>query len=301
MRFSTISYFFAEAFNSLIRNRLMSIASTATVMACIFMMSVSFCIATNLDYLLTQFGASIVFPVYLNDKLDAVEAFSLLDKVKAIPNVKNVVYVSSDDAFDKLLTDLGESAGAFEGLRSRNILPRSFEIEVTDPIHQEGVIAELEKLKPEGIDEIKQDKDITNFIITLNNYLRIISLIVILILIVISVVIIMNTVKLTVNSRKTEINIMKYVGATDWFIRWPFVIEGVIIGIIGAVIPVVICLLGYNEGIQIVYKSIPFLAGSVYFRTDMEIFSFLAPLALIMGVLIGAVGSVWSLRKHLKV
>ncbi len=300
MRFSTIAYYFKEAINSLIRNRLMSLASTATVIACIFMMSFSFCIAANLDYMLTQVSSTIAFPVYLKDDLDPVKAFELLDKVKAIPNVKNVVYISSDDALDNLIKDWGEDAVALEGLRAKNPLPRSFEIEVSDPKQQAFVVQEIEKLKEEGIEEIKLDQDITNIIITLNNSVRVVSLIVIGILIVISVVIIMNTVKITVNSRKTEINIMKYVGATDWFIRWPFVIEGVLIGIVGSIIPILFCMFTYNEAVNYATSVLP-INNFVLFRTDMEIFSFLAPFAIGMGIFMGTLGSVWSLRRHLKV
>jgi cell division protein FtsX len=152
----------------------------------------------------------------------------------------------------------------------------------------------------QGIEKIKHAQDITNALVTINIIVRVFSLIIIAILSVISVGIIMNTIKLTVFIRKSEINIMKYVGATDWFIRWPFVIEGIVIGLIGAVIPCVVCWLGYDGMISYI-SSYDFLSSIAQLKSASDIFFTIAPIALVIGVLLGVIGSISSLERHLNV
>lgn len=151
-----------------------------------------------------------------------------------------------------------------------------------------------------GIEKIRHAADITNALVTINIISRVVSLVLIGILCIISVGIIMNTIKLTVFIRKNEINIMKYVGATDWFIRWPFVIEGVVIGLIGAVIPAIICWLGY-DGIAGYANAMPLINKIASLKSAADIFYTITPVALGIGVLLGAIGSINSLEKHLNV
>ena len=151
-----------------------------------------------------------------------------------------------------------------------------------------------------GIEKIQHAQDITNALITINIIVRVFSLVLIGILCIISIGIIMNTIKLTVFIRKNEINIMKYVGATDWFIRWPFIIEGVVIGLVGAVIPCAVCWIGY-DGIVHFISGISFIQTIAQLKTASEIFFTIAPIALVIGILLGAIGSLNSLEKHLNV
>jgi cell division protein FtsX len=151
-----------------------------------------------------------------------------------------------------------------------------------------------------GIEKISHLQNITDALVTINIFVRVFSLILILVLSVISIGIIMNTIKLTVFIRKNEINIMKYVGATDWFIRWPFVIEGIVIGLVGAIIPCVICWIGYDGIIGIIndYRLVQQIAQ---LKSASDIFGIIVPIALMIGVLLGAIGSISSLEKHLNV
>ncbi|WP_317368550.1 permease-like cell division protein FtsX [uncultured Tyzzerella sp.] len=152
-----------------------------------------------------------------------------------------------------------------------------------------------------GIEKIRHSQKESDILLAINNTVRIASIIIIIILSAISVAIIVNTIKLTVYVRKTEINIMKYVGATDWFIRWPFVIEGIIIGIIGSIIPIVICVFGYNQSVAIIYENMPFIKNYVEFKDTFSMFLAIAPVTVILGVLLGAIGSVNAIKKHLNV
>ncbi|MCD8239578.1 MAG: permease-like cell division protein FtsX [Clostridiales bacterium] len=152
-----------------------------------------------------------------------------------------------------------------------------------------------------GIEKIRHATEEANILVRINTAVRIFSVIVIVILCVISVSIIMNTIRLTVVIRKNEINIMKYVGATDWFIRWPFIIEGMLIGLIGSVIPTVLCFLGYTECLHLVTEKIPVINNIAEFAGVFDVFVIVAPVTIVFGVLLGIIGSVSSMRKYLRV
>ena len=134
---------------------------------------------------------------------------------------------------------------------------------------------------------------------SLNNAVRIISVVMILILGLLSVIIIMNTIKLTVNNRRTEIIIMKYVGATEWFIKWPFVIEGILIGLSGALIPIILSWVLYERAVNAIRSSVEIFASMLAFKNGVELFPILIPLALVLGALIGTMGSITSMRRYL--
>ncbi len=152
-----------------------------------------------------------------------------------------------------------------------------------------------------GIEKIRHSQKESDILLAVNNTVRIASIIIILILAIISVTIIVNTIKLTVYVRKTEINIMKYVGATDWFIRWPFVIEGIIIGIIGSIIPIIICIFGYSKVTSLMYEKMSFIRNYVEFKDTLSMFLAIAPVTVVLGILLGVIGSVNSIKKHLNV
>lgn len=152
-----------------------------------------------------------------------------------------------------------------------------------------------------GIEKISHSQKESDILLALNNGVRIGSLILILLLAVISVAIIFNTIKLAVYVRRTEINIMKYVGATDWFIRWPFVIEGIVIGIIGSLIPIVICMMGYGQVVDLIYEKMYFIKNYVEFKDTFSMFLAIAPATFLLGILLGVIGSLNSIKKHLNV
>ena len=153
----------------------------------------------------------------------------------------------------------------------------------------------------QGIESIRHAQQLTDTLMAIDAIFKIVSVVIIAILAIISIGIIMNTIKLTVFIRKNEIGIMKYVGATDWFIRWPFIVEGVIIGLIGAAIPSVISWLSYDRIVDYFNTHISVLNTLVSLKRGSEIFIVTIPVALLVGALLGAVGSITSVRKHLRV
>lgn len=152
-----------------------------------------------------------------------------------------------------------------------------------------------------GIEKIRHAEDIAGILMTVNAVTRIVSVVLLIILAIIAIAIIMNTIKLTVFIRKNEINIMKYVGATDWFIRWPFIIEGVIIGLVGAMLPCVVTLVSYDRLLSLMQSKLSMITNIVTPVSGMEIFPIIIPIALLSGALLGCIGSVNSIRKHLNV
>ncbi len=280
MKPSSIRYYFKESFSGLLKNRLMTVASMATVAACILIMSFSYCMVNNLQYMLAQLEDDIGIAAFMPSNTTAEQVENVKKEIEGIEHVTEVEYVSPDAALEDLKKEL-DADDILAGLEGENNpLSNSFNISIDDIKNQGIVLQKLNEIKP---------------IIT------VLGIVIIVILVVISVVIIVNTIKISVFTRKTEINIMKYVGATDWFIRWPFIIEGVLIGLLGALIPMLIAWPAYAKSVSMIYDFFPVIKNMVTFRESSEIFSILLPFSLIFGILLGVIGSVTSIRKHLKV
>lgn len=299
MKFRSIKYFFSEAFSGVIRNRLMSIASIGTVAACIFMIVISYCALTNVEYMLTQIEESIGIAVFLEEDVNSDKVLEINDQLVNMDHVESVSYISPEDALQEMKEswDAEEILAGFD--ESNNPLTSSFEVSLDDIQYQSDVVSKIEQI--EGVRKIRSSETETEFLVKISNFLRLFGSVLILALAAISVVIITNTVKLSVFTRRTEISIMKYVGATDWFIRWPFVIEGIITGLVGAAIPIIVAWPLYNKLIDVIYAQIPMIRSIVTFKFGIDIFSVLLPVSLAFGALLGVLGSNISLRKHLNV
>ncbi len=344
MKFRTFKYHIRQGFIGLLKNRLMSVASIATVAACAIIFVVSFCIVLNLDYILEQLEDTIGISVFLGDDLTDEQVKDIQNSIEKIGHVSDVVYLSQKDAL-KWAEETWQNSGMLDGLEEDNPFPRSFDISLDGVKYQKEVVTELENLQREyeikivsekaenefdennkrdgvtreeykaaklseidtvnyeniGIEKITHAQKESEVLVTINTVLRVMSIILIIIMGMISVSIIMNTIKLTVFIRKNEINIMKYIGATDWFIRWPFIVEGIMIGLLGSLIPCLLCWVGYDNTINIAYEKIIVLQDLVKFKTGSEIFMFIMPVTLFLGTFLGAAGSISSIRKHLNV
>jgi len=299
MKPRTIKYYFREALRSLVKNRLMSIASIFTVASCIFIVSVFYILAGHFEFFVRQMEETVGIVVFIEDDLSAVDILHLEGLILNIPQVADARYVSREDALLEMKEWLGEDADIMDAVGLDNPLRNSFHIELTDLAFEEDAYRALVAISSYGIANIRRPGDLGPTLVMLSNVVQVISFFLILLLGIISIVIIMNTIRITVNARRTEINIMKYVGATDWFIRWPFVIEGGLIGAIGGIIPYGIVWLGYGRVVDAV-SAIPELAF-VEFLEPRAVFVSLLPFALILGTIIGLVGSTTAVKRHLKV
>lgn len=236
--------------------------------------------------------------VFYTEEISEEKIQALENRLNQIDHIEKIVYISPEEALNKEKEEWGEYGSLLEGLENDNPLPPSFEITLDDIRYQKDVIAQLNRIS--GI-EIRYLEEETKILIGFNNMIRIISLVLILILGFIGVMLMDNTIRLTVYVRKNEINIMKYIGATDWFIRWPFVIEGIIIGIIGSILPLIIIWFSYSFITELIYERNTFIQKILVFRTTGEIFNVLTPISLVIGIGIGVIGSAISIRRYLKV
>lgn len=176
---------------------------------------------------------------------------------------------------------MGADEDIFIGLDdTNNPLSHSFQVELDQIESQDAVLAELQKI--EGVDKVEYGQSLSEMLMSVSNVFQVAGILVMLVLGVISVMIIINTIRISVMNRRVEINIMKYVGATDWFIRWPFIIEGIIIGLIGAILPMLVGMPMYGKTVSLFYNHIPFVENFVRFRVVGDVFSFVLPAALIL-------------------
>ncbi|HHW68480.1 permease-like cell division protein FtsX [Defluviitalea raffinosedens] len=299
MKIRTMKYFVGQGFRGIWRNRLMSLASIGTIASCLMIVGIFYCIAVNVDYILETLEETAGITVFCTDEEVSEDKIrDLEERIRKIDHIDEVVYISPEEALNKEKEEWGEYGSLLDGLENDNPLPPSFEITLDDIRYQKEVVAELNQLS--GI-EIRYLEEETKILIGFNNMIRLISLVLILVLGFIGVMLMDNTIRLTVYIRKNEINIMKYIGATNWFIRWPFVIEGIIIGIIGSVLPLVLIWFSYNFITELIYEKNTFIRNVLVFRTPGEIFNVLTPISLIIGIGIGVIGSTISIRRYLKV
>ncbi|MCL2189892.1 MAG: permease-like cell division protein FtsX [Defluviitaleaceae bacterium] len=297
MKPRTFRHFISEAFRSLVRNRLMSFASILTVASCIFIVSLFYMLAANIDFFLMQLEDSLQIMVFVDEDLPPGAIGPLHDRIRVMPQVANTIFVHRDDALEDLVETLDGGLERIGALRANNPLRHSFIIELRDLRYHDELIRIFNDM-PE-IGRVGDFGAAADIMITIRDVVQVASLLLILILAAIAIVLIMNTIRITVSTRQVEIGIMKYVGATDWFIRWPFVIEGLLIGFFGGLIPAVLARLGY-EGVISRIAGVPWL-NFIEFMPGEAIFMYVMPLAIGLGVLIGLIGSLVSVRRYLKV
>jgi cell division transport system permease protein len=292
------NYFIGEAVTSLLRNKVMSFSSIATVASCIFLLVSSMCLVLNISYIARQMQNFTGISVFFDKDLPQDGIDLLGERIMAVEGVERITFVSPEDALLDFNSKFNDKAARLE---NDNPFLNEFEVELSDIRRMDEIIQELLLLKPYGVDNVRGLTDVAKAMITISNIINVISVVIIAILGILSVVIVMNTIKLTVNSRRNEISIMKYVGATDAFIKWPFLIEGLLIGLIGAAVPAIICGFGYNSVINMAYRGSGFMEYLIVLRRSSEILPFLIPGAVIIGAAIGTAGSVISLRRYLDV
>lgn len=295
MKFSTIQLFITDAIKSLKRNKTISIASVATVMATLFVLGAFVMILLNVKVGITDVESQVEAKVFLNDNISIDSQKNVLSKLTAIPEVINISFQTKQEALNQWKQQLGsKNTELLSGMEQNNPLPNSYIVKVKDPEDITKVESSLKGAS--GIYEISDGRDIVNKISAVTKTVKWVGGVLLLILVGVSLFLISNTIKLTVYARRREIGIMKYIGATDWFIRWPFIIEGMVIGFCGAVVADIVIYnvyaLAYNRASTFV-SSMMNLIDPMYFVTNLS-WAF-----IVGGILIGALGSILSIRKFL--
>ncbi|QNU67522.1 ABC transporter permease [Ruminiclostridium herbifermentans] len=304
MKIRSIKYILKTSIINASRNRLMSLASISVISAALILFGVFYLILVNLNYnidILSQQPTMQVFclPELTDEQVNAVQI-----EVSSNSNVDDITVVSKKEAFEQLkkyLADNKAEEGGSDILAGydESFLNVSFIVKLKNPENSEQVAEEFLSLP--GVDNVEYSQKTIDAIQNVSNWVKIISLILIGLLLLISLFIISNTIKLTVFARRKEINIMKYIGATDWFIRWPFIYEGIIIGIIGAIIAFVLVAYIYSLAEPLLSHDLADFGGGFATVKFGTVWSTLALIYAGISAVIGASGSAMSIRKHLKV
>lgn len=291
--------FIAEACSGMVRNGLMTIASLFVVTSCLFIFGVFMVITMNINYMGEQLANECQIQAYITSEAKyGGKIQGISDQIKQIEGIHEVSFETGEQTFANFKNGLSKSElAAFEGL-PENIISDSFKVTLTDINLSEKVVAALEAI--EGVERVENRQDIMNIINNITQIIRNVSIWIVIIFALISLFIISNTIKLTVHSRGREINIMKYVGATDAYIRWPFIIEGILVGCASAVISFFITQ-GSYMGVMSAVENNSSLSALLNLRTFGEIWNQILVAYLLLGAFIGAFGSAISVRRYLKV
>lgn len=303
MRISTAGYSVKQGFKNIGRNKMFSLASIATMAACIFLFGLFFSIIINFRYIVQKAEEGVAITVFFEEDVTQEEIDNIGDKLKVRDDVAEVKYVSAEDAWAKFQTDyFGEDAGNLaEGFKEDNPLANSanYEVYMKDVSGQKKLVSFAEEL--DGVRKVNKSDVVAKTLSSVNVLVLYISAGIILILLGVSIFLISNTVTMGITVRREEIAIMKYIGAKDSFVKAPFVIEGLLIGIIGAIIPLILLYFLYNKAIFYIMSKFSLLNSILDFLPVTQVYQVLVPVAIVLGVGIGFIGSFFTIRKHLKV
>lgn len=298
MRISTFFYTIKQGFINIFRNKWFSLASIATISACLFLFGLFYSILMNVQNIVKTAQEGVSVTVFFDEGISDDRIQQIGDEIQKRPEVSKINFISADEAWDSFKEEyLGEYADGFTENPLEN--SASYEIYLNDVSMQPALVSFLEGL--DGIREVNRSDIMAASLTGINALIAYASIGIIAILFAVSIFLISNTVTIGISVRKEEISIMKYIGATDFFVRSPFVIEGMLIGAIGALIPMGIIYSVYNEVIGYIIGKFSNLSKLLAFLPVNEIFAKLLPGSLIMGIGIGFLGSIITVRKHLRV
>ncbi|MGN0343668.1 MAG: permease-like cell division protein FtsX [Lachnospiraceae bacterium] len=302
MRISTFFYSIKQGVKNIWRNKMFSLASIATMAACIFLFGLFFAIVTNFQSMVKEAEEGVAVTVLFDDDITPQQIAEIGDRIKVRPEVSAYNFKSAADAwaeFSQIYFEGHEELA--EGFGDDNPLQKSesYEIYLNDVSMQDTLVTYLENL--DGVREVRRSEIVANTLSDFNRLIGYVSAGIILILLCVAVFLISNTVTVGIAVRKEEIGIMKLIGATDFFVRAPFVVEGILIGLIGSVLPLALLYGMYSRLIVYIMEKFNFLSNLMNFLPVGTVFRILIPIALVLGVGIGFLGSFTTTRKHLKV
>lgn len=294
-----IRRFIAEAFSGIFKNALMTMASLIVVTSCLLMLGVFFVVTLNVNSISEDVADACQVKAYITNEAQIEgRQNEIEEQIRRISYTKDIVYENGVDAFKKIKEDMNEEDRlSFSGLPD-DLLNDAFNITVDDISNTEKITKALMKI--DGIEKVESGDDIVSFISSVRHTVKNVSFWIILAFMFISIFIISNTVKLTVHNRRREINIMKYVGATDSYIKWPFIIEGIIVGLISAGIAYLVTSSVYTGLVSTTSQNAS-VVSFIKLLSFKEIWHIFALSYAGLGAVIGAIGSAMSVRKYLKV
>ncbi len=297
MRISTFFYTLKQGIKNIFRNAWYSLASVATISACLLLFGIFFAIVINFSHIVKTAEEGVAVTVFFDEGLEDAKIAEIGEMIAKREEVRDMNFISADEAWESFKEDLGEYA---EGITENPLADSAnYEIYLNDIAQQNGLVEYLESV--EGIREVNRSDLTANILTGMNSLIGYVSIAIIIILLAVSVFLISNTVMIGISMRKEEITIMKYIGATDFFVRAPFVVEGLLIGLIGAGIPIGLIYLLYNYVIEFIMLNFSILTDLLAFLPVATILHYLVPVSLGIGAGIGFLGSFTTVRKHLRV
>ena len=295
MKLKTGEYFIQEVFHSLRRNNWMTFASIGTVAVSLFVLGVFLILVLNMNRLAGMLESQVQISVYLEDHLMDREKRQIGYDIEALQGIDSVTYVDRETAKERLKDRLGDQKYLLDALSDDNPLPDAFEVTVTTPSVVESAAGAIAAMQ--GVEEAKYGQDVVEHLFDITRLMRIFGFVLMGLLGGATLFIISNTIRLTVFARRKEIAIMKYVGATDWFIRWPFLLEGIVLGCIGGFIAAVALRSFYAAMAAKIYSTLAFFP----LMPQYPFMNYVTLTILLAGIVIGAIGSVISLKRFLRV
>ena len=317
MRISTFGYVGKQGVMNIWRNKMFSLASIATMSACIFLFGLFFSILVNFQYIIKSAEEGVAITVFFNDDATEEQKKEIGEQLESRDDVSEVKYVSSDDAWAEFQKEyFGDNPELAEGFKDDNPLAGSDNYEVymkTVKGDNKDLIAKSKSLSAtqqdlvkfaqslDGVRQVNKSDVVANTLSSVNMLVAYVSIAIIAILLGVSIFLISNTVTTGITVRKEEIAIMKYIGAKDFVVRSPFVIEGLIIGLFGAVIPLALLYFLYDKAVVYIMEKFSILKNIITFLPVGNVYIYLLPIGLAMGIGIGFLGSYFTVRKHLRV
>ena len=317
MRISTFGYVGKQGVKNIWRNKMFSLASIATMSACIFLFGLFFSILVNFQYIIKSAEEGVAITVLFNDDATEEQKKEIGEQLESRDDVSEVKYVSADDAWAEFQKDyFGDNPELAEGFKDDNPLAHSDNYEVymkTVKGNNKDLIAKSKSLSAtqqdlvkfaqslDGVRQVNKSDVVANTLSSVNMLVAYVSIAIIAILLGVSIFLISNTVTTGITVRKEEIAIMKYIGAKDFVVRSPFVIEGLIIGLFGAVIPLALLYFLYDKAVVYIMEKFSILKNIITFLPVGKVYIYLLPIGLAMGIGIGFLGSYFTVRKHLRV
>lgn len=298
MRINTFFYTLKQGFRNIFRNKLFSLASIATIAACLFLFGIFYAIVANFQHIVKNAEEGVSVWVFFDEGLEDVRIQQIGDMIAKRPEVAKMDFISAEEAWEGFRDEyLGEYGDGF----TENPLENSanYQVYLNDVSMQSALVTYLESL--DGVRMVNRSELVATTLTGVNALIAYVSMGIIVILLAVSIFLISNTVAIGISVRKEEINIMKYIGATDFFVRSPFVVEGIMIGLIGAAMPLGFIYAIYNVVLTYVTDRFPQLSSLLSFVAVEEVFNVLVPVSLGLGVGIGFLGSIVTVRRHLRV
>ena len=316
MRISTVGYVGKQGVKNIWRNKMFSLASIATMSACIFLFGLFFSILVNFQYIIRTAEEGVAITVFFDEDATDAQKKKIGEELEDHEGVSDVVYVSADEAWEEFQKQyFGDNPELAEGFKGDNPLASSdnYEVYMKTMDDNQSLLARSRSLsatqkelvefaqKLDGVREVNRSDVVANTLSSVNTLVAVVSIAIIIILFGVSIFLISNTVTMGITVRKEEIAIMKYIGAKDFVVRSPFVIEGLIIGVFGAAIPLVLLYFLYDKAVEYIMEKFSILQNIIDFLPVGTVYQILLPIGLVMGIGIGFLGSFFTVRKHLKV